>query len=152
MIQRVQSIFLFFSFVLLATMLFMPFAEITDNSAQLVTFDAYSVENMAQNAEISNALAMAVLIAITAAISLITIFLYNNRMLQMRLGVYNILVLVGTTVMLYVYPNYIADIDIETIQYQISAMFPVIAIILTILANRAIRKDENKIKAADRIR
>jgi hypothetical protein len=84
------------------------------------------------------------------ALNLISIFMYKRRVLQLRLCIYNMLLLAGLFgVILFVAYNIK---DVETVSFRLPIVFPVIAIILHYLAYRGIRKDELMVRALDRLR
>ena len=152
MIQRIQSVFLLVALGLLVTMFFFPIAELVYETGEILTFNltgfyqteagiTYSVSNQ------NSILAFGVIIC---ALNLITTFMYKNRALQLRLCIYNILLLVGMTgIILFV----IYSIDnINSVSYSMPAVFPVIAAILHYLAFRGIRKDELMVQALSRLR
>lgn len=152
MIQRIQSVYLLISFLVLSLMLFFPLGMIDTHTYVVHRYDAFTINVVETDELIVHTFPIAVLAGISALISLITIFLYKKRMVQKRLGVLNILLLIGLIVLLYVYPNYLSGLDIMMVNYKVLAAMPIIAIILTLLANRAIQKDENLVRSADRIR
>jgi len=137
MIQRIQSIYLLISFILITLMLFLP----------LVIID-----EMVINASNKQTLAVTILVSLIALISLVTIFLYKKRNLQVRLCIYNMLLMVAVEGLLYYYVYKITKELDAIVQYQFAAILPLIALILTYLALRAIRRDDAIVKSLDRIR
>lgn len=91
--------------------------------------------------------------AISSLLSMVTLFLYKNRMLQIRLSIFNMVIMVGFYlffgfVLYQVYP-------VENLQFrsvEIGVIMPVIAIILTILAIRKIGADEALVRSLNRLR
>ncbi len=87
---------------------------------------------------------------VSGAIATIVIFLYKNRQLQFVLGRIIILIqlfLLG--LLIYLSLNLPGEIISEK---GIGMFFPVVLLVLTVLANKAIRKDENLVKSVDRLR
>lgn len=87
----------------------------------------------------------------SAVLSLVTIFLYSNRKLQFVLGRLNIilnLILLG----LFVYWSLTVSGESEISEKGIGMLTPVISIVFLVLANKAIKKDEDLVKSADRLR
>jgi len=83
----------------------------------------------------------------------ITIFLFKNRILQMRICIFNMLLLIGSIfLILYYYKKAINKIQLDFLQYKFPAIFPLIVFILIYLAFRAIRKDEILVQSANRLR
>lgn len=88
----------------------------------------------------------------SAVLALITIFLYKNRKLQFVLNRFNILchlILLG--IFVYRMLNLSGGID-EISEKGIGVILPLISIVLLVLANRAIKKDEDLVKSVDRLR
>jgi len=91
------------------------------------------------------------LVATTAAAfaSLIAIFLYKNRKLQLRLTIVSILLSIGT-ILLYFWQKQ-AFVPEES-SYSLTALIPLVIPILQIMAARGIYRDERIVKSADRLR
>jgi hypothetical protein len=84
------------------------------------------------------------------ALNLVAIFMYRRRVLQLRLCIYNILLLAGLIgVVLFVLYNVR---DVRSVSFCLPAVFPVISMILHYLAFRGIRKDELMVQALSRLR
>jgi hypothetical protein len=144
MIQRIQSIFLLLASVALWLLFMIPFA-LSDKSATPFFEDhLFSVQDH---------VILLVLCILGASISLINIFLYNNRVLQLRLGIIGIIAsfFLGLVAIWLIYSNAdkMSDVVIED---QFGIFLPVIAIILLVLANRFIKKDEDLVDSMDRLR
>ena len=119
MIQRVQSLYLLGAAGLLFSMFFKDFFY----GAQSLTYMEY--------------VPFMVLNIITFALSFVSVFMYRNRIRQMRVCVFNmILLLCYQGWILYMFFT-----AIEGVKHSISAVFPVIACIFTALAFRGIKKD-----------
>jgi len=87
----------------------------------------------------------------SAALALITIFLFKNRKLQFVLGRLNI-ILNFFTLGFFVYQS--LNLSGETIVSEkgIGMFLPIISIVFLALANKAIKKDEDLVKSVDRLR
>ena len=103
---------------------------------------------------------LTVLTILSAVVALVAMFLFKNRVMQMRvvaiaflLGVVDIFLIFIWAVDSYIskvtVPMACTDIDVH---YGIGTWCPIVAVILMFLAQRAIKKDEEKVRAADRIR
>jgi hypothetical protein len=93
-----------------------------------------------------------ILLCITTLIPFISIFLFKKRVIQMRLNSLNIMLLIGYVGLNYYYIHTFSKQLNAVVSYQITAIFPFIAVVLTYLAIRAIGKDEALIRSMDRIR
>lgn len=83
----------------------------------------------------------------------ISIFLFKNRILQMRVNAFMFLVNAGLLAFILFMPDKIAKIVGGSVFYVFpGVIFPVAILLLLIVANRAIKKDEMKVRAADRLR
>ncbi len=103
---------------------------------------------------------LTVLTILSAVVALVAMFLFKNRVMQMRvvaiaflLGVVDIFLIFIWAVDSYIskvtVPMACTDIDVH---YGIGTWCPIVAVILMFLAQRAIKKDEEKVRAADRLR
>jgi hypothetical protein len=131
MIQRIQTLFLLATFGLLLSLFFVPMAT-TDNIP--VPYTASII--------------LLILLAATTAIAFFTVFLYRHRIVQVRLCTLNgLLLLVFQGLLVYYFFTGKADAV-----FSPTAVFPVVAIILTMLARRYIVRDEALVRASDRLR
>ena len=155
MIQRIQTIFLFAALALMVSMLLLPFAEIVGSDGAIYTFSSsgMSLAGVEGGTQILNAIPLSILIVALGAILLVTIFLFRNRRLQMRLCTYSIILEFGLIGLGYFY-FFLAFRDIEVSNYSFSLplIMPVLSIILIYLAYRGIRKDDILIRSIDKIR
>jgi len=152
MIQRIQSVFLFVSLCFMIPMLFAPVANLVYETGDILTFNlsGFYITEAGATTCISNQYSLMIFGIIICVLNLITIFLYRRRVLQLRLCVYNILLLIGLVgVMLF---TLYSLQDIRSISYCLPAVFPIICIILHFLAFRGIRKDELMVQSLSRLR
>ena len=152
MIQRIQTLFLLFALVLQTLMLFLPFAEFSVGD-QLVIFSASGLTSEAlKNEHMMLLVAFFIFICLSVLIPLVTIFLFKRRQSQMRLCVYNIIILLGFQVVLFWFSWTVMSQLNAIVNYKISLVFPVVSAILSYLAFLSVRKDERLIRSIDRIR
>lgn len=154
MIQRIQSIFLLVSSILMGIFLTTPIARFITNNQENIILQASGFKNIANQNELLNATTpLLILCIIILLISLISIFLFKKRILQIRLCIYNILLNIGLIgLFVFYYLNFINNHDISEKMFTIFTPVPLANIILLILAFRGIRKDEVIVKAYDRLR
>jgi hypothetical protein len=90
---------------------------------------------------------LAALTSFTALIPAISMFLYKKRILQMRFNIFN-------SILLVVLQGFIVYYFIQGtgLMLSLQSVFPVISLILSVLAIRNILKDEIKIRSLNRIR
>lgn len=152
MIQRIQSIYLLVATILLASIFAYPIAELLGADGQLFIFkfNGLAVEN--EEGMYLLTIPPMILLIIMVAISFLSIFLFKKRVVQMRLNSLNIMFMLGYIGLAYYYiQNFSKQLE-GIVSYQITAIFPIVAAVLTYLAIRAIGKDEALIRSMDRIR
>ena len=93
-----------------------------------------------------------ILLGLSTSLSVLTIVTYKKRQNQFVMGRLNMilnLILLG----LFVYRS--LNISGETVlvsEKGIGMFLPIVAIVLLVLANKAIKKDEDLVKSVDRLR
>ncbi len=147
MIQRIQTVFILVSALLIASLMKLTFAELSVNN-ELYTFVAIGIFN--GDELIFNGMAIFIFIPIITLLHFVVIFLYKKRILQIRILVFSIVLLLGLFG-LFFYFTY-AGFDGTKVAFKIPVVFPIIAAILDFLAIRAIGKDEALIRSLNRIR
>jgi hypothetical protein len=99
-----------------------------------------------------------ILTVIIGLASFMNIFLYSARTRQMRWCIFNILLLLGLSGLIYYYFTYIkkqileSGLAIAEHSFKIAVILPVLSIILTYMAFRAIRRDELLVRSYERLR
>ncbi len=159
MLQRIQTVFLLIIVALMTLYLFFPIWIGTSENGSIAhqifgLFHYQNNENVPE--ELVEYLPFAVsgiLGGLAIVISLVETFAYKNRSTQIKLGALNALVLAGSLATGLWFTNQAIQnwTDIQG-QYGIGVIFPVIALICNMLANRFIRKDEKLVRSMDRIR
>ena len=147
MIQRIQTVYLFISALLIASLMKLKFADLSVND-EIYTFVArgiYNGENL-----VFNGLAIFIFIGLVALLHFAVIFLYKKRILQIRILVFTIVLLLGLFGMFF-YFTYAGFTDAK-VAFKVPVVFPVVAAILDFLAIRAIGKDEALVRSLNRIR
>ncbi len=136
MLQRIQTIYLFLATLISGVLIF--FVSLWSNEAGESVF----VEEVL--------VAMGLFLG-SAVLSFISIFLFKNRKLQFVLGRINILLnffLLGV----FVYWSLSIPGEMEISEKGIGMFIPVLSIVFLVLANKAIKKDEDLVKSVDRLR
>ena len=149
MIQRIQSIFLLLAATITIVFCFSDFAFLKINELDF-TFSVSGIKasSAALNQGIST-IPLMIIFFIIALISVINIFFYKKRVLQMKLCILNIILIIGA-IGLILFHFY----TLKPYEYQFrwSIILPIVAMILQFLAYRFIRKDEKLVRSLDRIR
>jgi hypothetical protein len=136
MLQRIQTVYLFLAALSSGGLIFV--FQLWENSQGEAVYA--QDDNM-----------VFILFLISALISLVTIFLFKNRKLQFVLGRLNILlnfILLG----LFVYWSLMVPGESNISEKGIGMLIPIISIVFLVLANKAIKKDEDLVKSVDRLR
>lgn len=158
MIQRVQSLFLFGVVVIAGLMFYFNVANFFAEFAYY-KFYIYKLENLTPDAEnifsSTYTLPLLVLNVLAGALALLTIFLYKKRMVQVRMIRFIFLLEIVMIALIFFY--YIPNIE-ETLNATadyvgiIGIYLPLGSLLLLILANRFIMRDEKLVRAANRLR
>ena len=154
MIQRIQTIYLLIAEMLVGILFFVPFAEIAGKEGNIYRFNIKGIymEGIQKTEIIYSSLPLIMLWAVSLILILSTIFLYKNRILQMRLSTINIFILLGFCGLIFYYVWSSAKVLSGVYSLKVYLVFPIIAAILIYLAIRAIAKDELLVRSIDRIR
>ena len=153
MIQRIQTLYLLIATALLAVTIFTPIAHFFDGT-QEYTLTAFALKDAA-GATAQPALYMGILLALAGILPFIVIFLFKNRQLQIRLCAAEIVLLIGSAVVMGIYCYLSArlfDAANGIISIEIGVAMPLIAIVFVALAIRSIFRDEVLVRSLDRIR
>lgn len=152
MIQRIQSVYLLLVTVLLVVALCMPVGQFI--GADGVTTHVFKPLGVTlSDGAFQSTWGLFAILLFSALIAFCTIFLFRNRMLQVRMTIFSSLLLIGYYIAFCVFMFVLkSDLNAMTFQLGWALCLPVIAIILNYLAFRAIYKDELMVKAADRLR
>lgn len=96
---------------------------------------------------------MASLFVLVSALSFLNIFFYRNRVRQMRLTIFLILLFAGSIAMIALYVVLARNqLENSGVVLLWRVVIPPVNVILNYLAFRLIRRDELLVKAYDRIR
>ena len=153
MIQRIQSLYLLLADLLLLALFFLPFASLTTIKGdvyQLNLMECIKVGNppvIIQKNWFLVGLVMLAILSITA-----TIFLYKDRPKQLKITLLSLIILISANLLVYYLAWNGKIISGEKFTTHVVAVFPLVAVILLLLAFQGIKKDENLVKSIDRIR
>lgn len=158
MIQRIQTVYLFFAAIIIALVGFFPWAHSyvsTEGAGQFYTATALGVEaNGVADSGISSVWCWLATLAALAGVvfSLWALVGFKNRVGQMRHCIYAILSLVLFYVLFGVELWSISKVTGSFPSPDLVGQCPLIAIILIFLAGRAIKRDEDLVRSTERIR
>lgn len=157
MLQRIQTVYLAIvviaGFVLIVMPLALFYHELYGNYKLFV----YGLQCMDPDPRIQVSIwftsPLFVLVCLSVILAILTILSYKNRILQIRLVTFNILLNILLVVLFFLfYSGKIEELTKITPEYQIGVFLPLVSLVFLVLANRAIRKDEQLVKSADRLR
>ncbi|MCC9016289.1 MULTISPECIES: DUF4293 domain-containing protein [Flavobacterium] len=138
MIQRIQTVYLILTFLITGVLLFFtPLWTLNNGKPFYFMQDKFYT----------------ILLGLSTMLTIISIISYKKRQNQFVMGRLNIilnLILLG----LFVYRSLNLSGDTTTIVSEkgIGMFLPIVAIVLLVLANKAIKKDEDLVKSVDRLR
>ncbi len=156
MLQRIQTLFLLIVFIISITSIFLPFAGFKTDDLVLYAYGV-KLNSNASGLVITDMTKMSVLLImilfiLVSIFTLFIIFKYNNRLLQIKSCRLSILIHIIIVVLIF----YTTDLFEKELalkaQYKLGAVLPLISLILLYLSISAIRKDENLVKSANRLR
>ena len=150
MIQRIQTIYLLVVVALGITLLFMPVVQFVspEDAAELHVFELSALGG----APLHGIWGLTLTTALIPLLALVDIFLYRKRILQARLNIFTVMLCLGYYGVLAIY-IWLAKMSMGLEWHLIPwASIPLVCMILTLMATRAILKDEALVRAADRIR
>lgn len=152
MIQRIQTVYLLLSVVCCALCLWFPLGEFSSDGLGQFPAVINNVCVIGGDKAIVSYLPISlfVLLSLAVAFSILAIFGYSNRRRQMRLCSTVIVLLLLWVVNLSGYALWLVPGTKFVPGWQ--AALPVVGVILAWLARRGVRKDDELIRATDRIR
>jgi len=136
MIQRIQTVYLLLAAGFSAGLIFVFHLWITSENVKVFAMDELLYFGLFLG---------------SAALSLLSIFMFKNRKFQFVLGRLNIIlnfILLG----LLVYQSLNISGEALVSEKGIGIFLPILSIVLLVLANKAIKKDEDLVKSVDRLR
>ena len=136
MIQRIQTIYLLISAIISGGLIFVFHLWTTENDMPVFAKDN---------------LTYLLLFLGSALLSIISIFKYKKRQTQFVLGRLNIIlnfILLG----LFVYLLLISPGESQISEKGVGIFIPIFSIVFLVLANKAIKKDEDLVKSVNRLR
>ncbi|MDD4488967.1 MAG: DUF4293 domain-containing protein [Paludibacter sp.] len=155
MIQRIQTLYLFLIVILGIITLFSPVAGLQNTEQGAIYEMSYRglfEKTVSGDTMLANTWMLTALMALVPILSFITIFLFKKRLLQIRLIIFNMVLMAGFYGLMFIYLWQYGKVLEASLFMEIPAAFPLISIILSIMAIRAIGKDEALIKSLNRIR
>ncbi len=136
MIQRIQTLYLFIAAGISAGLIFVFHLWTNNEGNEVFAVDNYMYLGLFLG---------------SALLSLISIFSFKNRKSQFVMGRVNIIlnfILLG----IFVYQSLNISGETNVSETGIGILLPIFSIVCLVLANKAIKKDEDLVKSVDRLR
>jgi hypothetical protein len=131
----------------------MPLANLNIKEGSMFSFYVHEItKNGAEAGSLSVNYTGIIIVGLMILNAFICFLLFKKRILQIRLTTINIFMMVGSIILLWYNISSFAKDNDAQIFYNIPMVIPIITIILSYLAIRAIGKDEALIRSIDRIR
>ena len=164
MIQRIQTLFLIIAALALIVMAFYPVVNITEFTAVqsgVLETDYYNLKvtgladpSPESKPQMNSSVALPLMIIVIALLAIIvySIFRFKLRLYQLKLvkiGIFlNIILVAG------IFLNYFKFFTHAQIgsELGLGSYFPLISLVMLVVANRYILKDEKLVRSADRLR
>jgi len=149
MIQRVQTLYLLAVVALGIALVWLPVLQlVTPEEADLQVYELSALGG----APLQGLWGLLVTTILIPLLALVDIFLYKKRILQARLNIFLAMLCLGYygVLAIYIWQARLAlGVEWHLMPW---ASFPLVCLVLTLMATRAILKDEALVRAADRIR
>jgi hypothetical protein len=161
MIQRVQSIFLFIAIIIPIVLIFLPLGYLTTDGAQYVYNSISLKENIPDGTSVIRLYYLAFCLFLTSCLSGLALFMFKNRVKQMQVVSLTMIVfLITLMLILWVCPDIVFKkffgARMEDFVFTFNTVPLIILIVIEavclFLANRFIKKDEELVRSADRLR
>lgn len=161
MIQRVQSIFLLIAIIIPIVLIFLPLGYLTTDGAQYVYNSISLKENIPDGTSVIRLYYLAFCLFLTACLSGLALFMFKNRVKQMQVVSLTMIVfLITLMLILWVCPDIVFKKFFGARMEDFIFTFNTVPLIILIvveavclfLANRFIKKDEELVRSADRLR
>ncbi|OAD45760.1 DUF4293 domain-containing protein [Polaribacter atrinae] len=143
MIQRIQSIYLLLATAVSGGLIFV-FDIWSSIKEEIFALDLFFRDSMLLKV-------IPLLYLLSAIVSFATIFLFKNRKLQFVVG--RLVILINLFLLgLLIYVSLTLPGEVSISEKGIGMFLPILVILLIVLANKAIKKDEDLVKSVDRLR
>jgi hypothetical protein len=155
MIQRIQTLYLLVAFIATVLFYFFPFATYFENAMSFYEFKITAINHIFQDTVTLHSVPVFMLSVhiILTILVFISIFLFGNRVRQMRVVAVSFLlnaILIGA---IFFFSDSFGKEFTATPNYKnFGTLMPVLTLIMLLLANKAIKQDEIKMRKSSRIR
>ena len=155
MLQRIQSIYLFLAGLVIFALFIFPLVHNVSFAAMpsTITVTGVYVQGSVQQMHVKPFTGLEIATVIAGVLPMVLIFLYGNRKRQITMCYLYIVLLIGYA---YWQTQVVKELlDISTFKvgnFGIGVLLCPISIVLTLVAIKAIQRDEKLVRSADRLR
>lgn len=149
MIQRIQSVYLLLAAIALIIAMCLPAGYFVGEGGLILPFKPLGIAFA--EGTFQSTWGLFGILLLSAVTACCTLLLFRNRKLQMRMTVFNSILLIGYYIAFGVFV-YVLNDDSFSFRFGWALSLPLICIILNYLAYRSIHRDDEMVKAVDRIR
>ncbi|MDR3117958.1 MAG: DUF4293 domain-containing protein [Mediterranea sp.] len=150
MIQRIQTVYLLIVTGLLIVSLCLPLGYfINAGSMSSSTFTALGVRT---GDAFQSSWGLFCILLLSSIVALATIFFYKHRVVQIRMTIFNTLLLIGFYLVFFAFYLVLKGDPEASFRIHWALGLPLVDIVLNYLVIRAIWRDEVLVKVADRLR
>lgn len=150
MIQRIQTVYLLLVVALGVALVWLPVVQLVtpEGATELQIWELTALGG----APLQGLWGLTITTILIPVLALIDIFLFKRRLLQARLNIFTIMLCLGYYGVLAIY-IWLAKMSLGVDWHILPwASFPLVCLVLILMATRRILKDEALVRAADRIR
>lgn len=154
MIQRIQTVYLLITVVLISLIYFFPFAYFVveqDMSMYHISIQGLISETTGA-IPLFRVIPIIIIVTFIVLIGIVSLLLFKRRIIQIKLCIINIVLMVGLQGLIYYYIS-VSKHQLGSItSFSFIFILPIVSAILTYLAIRRIAKDEALVRSMDRLR
>ncbi len=153
MIQRIQTLYLAIATILTSALFYTRLVTFsTSETIYTMFYNGIFTGEEDSGDMVMKVTAFTILLFTSVIISVITIFLYKRRLIQIRVAALNIGLQLGLTALIYFFAK-TAGKELDAVfSFNYPMVFPLVSGVLLIMAIKAIGRDEALIRSMDRIR
>lgn len=155
MLQRIQTVYLFLVLVFAVLFLSFPMATLQAGVESFIVKPWGIVPSGTLDVEgyfSVLGIVCLVLAFVIMILSVYTTYKFKQRLLQIRLGKINLFLHMILVVSAFFYLDGIRKGLDASFSYGLAVIFPLLSMVMIFMANRAIRRDEELVRSADRLR
>ena len=156
MIQRIQSVYLLLVIASMASLFFLPLSSVSTTENNVVSIHVYNVmghKTFQENVQTQNTPGYPVLVLclVILTLTLLNLFLFKHIQKQIKLCQLIMLLIVVLIALVFQQSEVVATEKTHVV-YHVGTYVTVASILWVFLASKAIKKDEELVRSADRLR